>query len=44
MRRVGDLQIELLDEPRLANARLADDQRDLAFTCPSAFPAARKHA
>jgi hypothetical protein len=30
--------MKLLDEPRLAQAWLADDQDELAFACPSALP------
>ena len=36
--------MELLDEPRLAEAGLADDQHELSFACPRTLPAARKHA
>jgi hypothetical protein len=36
--------MELLDEPRLAEAGLADDQNQLSFASPRALPAARKHA
>ena len=32
--------MELLDEPRLAEAGLADDQHELAFARASALPAA----
>src|SRR6516165_7084678 len=38
----SDLGAELLDEPRLADARLADDQHKLTFACASAFPTARQ--
>ena len=34
--------MELLDEPRLAEAGLADDQDELSFACPRALPAARE--
>ena len=35
---------ELLDEPRLADAGLADDEHELALACPRALPAAREQA
>ena len=35
--------MELLDEPRLAEARPADDQHELAFARKSALPAAREY-
>ena len=36
--------VELLDEPRLAEAGLADDQDELAFACARALPAARQQS
>ena len=44
VRRLGERRTELIDEPRLAEARFADDQHDLAFAGPRAFPAARQQA
>ena len=41
MRRLSQLRMELLDEPRLAEAGLAYDQHELAFARASALPAAR---
>src|SRR5215471_14530430 len=40
----SDLCAELLDQPRLADARLADDQHKLRFACARAFPTARQQA
>ena len=36
--------MELLNEPRLAEPRFADDQHELAFASLCALPAARQHA
>ena len=44
MRRLSQLRMELLDEPRLAEAGLADDQNELSFASPRTLPAAREHA
>ena len=44
VRRLRKARMELLDKPRLAEARLADDQRELAFARPRALPAALKQA
>ena len=41
VRRLGELRVELLDEPRLAEAGLADDQHELTFARARALPAAR---
>ena len=41
VRRLCQPRMELLDEPRLAEAGLADDQHELAFARASALPAAR---
>src|ERR1700722_13208187 len=42
MRCLRQLRMELLDEPRLAEAGLAYDQHELAFARASALPAARQ--
>src|SRR4029077_18217522 len=44
MRCLSQLRMELLDEPRLAEAGLADDQNQLPFASPRTLPAARKHS
>ena len=44
VRRFCEPHMELLEEPGLAKARFADDQRELAFARPGALPAARKQA
>ena len=41
VRRLREPRMELLDEPRLAEAGLADDQHELALAFASAFPAPR---
>ena len=40
----AELRMELLDEPRLAEAGLADDQHELAFARAGALPAARSRS
>ena len=42
VRRLGELGAKLLDEARLADARLADDLDELTLACQSARPAARQ--
>ena len=42
VRRLRQPGAELLDQPRFAEARLADDQRELAFAAARALPAARE--
>ena len=42
VRRLRESRMELLDETRLAEAGLADDQYELALACASALPAARQ--
>ena len=44
VRRLREPRMELLDEPRLAEAGLADDQHELAFARASALPAARQQS
>ena len=44
VRRFREPRVELLDQPRLAEAGFADDQHELAFARPGALPAARKQA
>ena len=44
VRRLSEPRVELLDEPRLAEAGLADDQHELAFARAGALPAARQQA
>ena len=36
--------MKLLEQPRLAHARFADDQDELAFACPGALPSACEQA
>src|SRR4029077_17706398 len=43
-RRLGELRMELCDEARLPEARLAYDQDELTFARPSALPATDEHA
>ena len=40
--RLGEARVKLLDEPRLAEARLADDEDELPIACPRPLPAARQ--
>jgi hypothetical protein len=42
VRRLRQARMELLDEPRLAESRFADDQHQLAFASLCAVPPARK--
>ena len=44
VRRLREPRMELLDEPRLAEAGLAYDQHELAFARAGALPAAREQA
>jgi hypothetical protein len=44
MRRLRQARMELLDEPRLAEAGLAYDQYELAFACSRPVPAAHQEA
>ncbi len=42
VRRAGDLLMEALHQARLADAGLADDSNDLAFTVKHAFPSTQQ--
>ncbi len=44
VRRLAQSRVELLQEPRLAETGLADDQRELPVARPRALPAAREKA
>src|SRR5271165_1049012 len=44
VRRFAKRRVEFLDQPRLADAGLADDQNKLAFARPHALPAAYQEA
>src|SRR6516164_8543652 len=43
VRSVAQPRMEFLNEPRLADPRLADDQHQLAVALPRALPAPRQH-
>ena len=44
VRRICEPRVELLDQPRFAEAGFADDQHELAFARPRALPAAHEQA